>query len=295
MRLPDPSVSHGSPVIREPAVGIALERHRIVRRLRPSLREILPTLPAARINAELTSEPPARTLNVVQSRLTFTTSPARCEYLPDRLSQLRYELSPDLPSQDYLSRLKAGWRRFGPVVFRPECPSCRMCQSLRVPVSAFHANESQRRAWRKNHGTVALRRGAPVISRDRLDLWVEFHRYGHQTKGWPAETRSDPGLMFDSATEEWTYYVEDRLVAVGYVDALPEALSAIYFYWDPRERARSLGTFHIVSMIAAARESDLGHVYLGYYVEGCRSLEYKARFRPNEVLRQDGEWAAFIA
>ncbi len=95
-------------------------------------------------------------------------------------------------------------------------------------------------------------------------------------------------------TEEWTYYVEDRLIGVGYVDALPEALSAIYFYWDPQERARSLGTFHVLSMMAAARQRELAHVYLGYYVEGCRSLEYKKRFRPNEVLRGNREWNAFM-
>jgi Putative arginyl-tRNA:protein arginylyltransferase len=35
-------------------------------------------------------------------------------------------------------------------------------------------------------------------------------------------------------TEEWTYYVGNRLIAVAYVDALPEALSAIYCYYDPR-------------------------------------------------------------
>lgn len=234
---------------------------------------------------------------MVESPVTFTTSLARCEYLPDRLSQLRYELTPELAPKDYLSRLKAGWRRFGPVIFRPDCPSCRMCQSLRVPVITFRASESQRRAWRRNQATVALRRGTPVISLDRLELWAKFHQHGHETKGWPAETPADPGLMLDSVfpTEEWTYYVEDRLVGVGYVDALPEALSAVYFYWDPSERARSLGTFHVVSMIAAARERDLAHVYLGYYVEGCRSLEYKARFRPNEVLRRDSTWEPFSA
>jgi leucyl-tRNA---protein transferase len=222
---------------------------------------------------------------------------ARCEYLPDRLSQLRYELAPALQPADYVGRLEAGWRRFGPAMFRPECPSCAMCQSLRVPVAAFHASESQRRAWRRNHGTVAVRFGSPATSRDRLDLWRKFHEHGHRTKGWPAETGNGPGIMLHNPfpIEEWTYYLDDRLVGVGYVDVLPGSLSAIYFYWDPEERPRSLGTFHVLSMIAAVRERDLAYVYLGYYVEACRSLEYKARFRPNEVLRGGSRWEAFIA
>jgi arginine-tRNA-protein transferase len=95
------------------------------------------------------------------------------------------------------------------------------------------------------------------------------------------------------ATEEWSYHVGDRLVAVGYVDALPEGLSAIYFYWDPSEQRRSLGTFNILQMIEIAKQQKLPHVYLGYFVEGCRSLEFKVNFRPNEILRGTG-WEAFI-
>ena len=47
-------------------------------------------------------------------------------------------------------------------------------------------------------------------------------------------------------------------------------------------------------MIESARERGLPHVYLGYYVEGCRSLEYKARFRPNEVIGPQGQWESFV-
>ena len=79
------------------------------------------------------------------------------------------------------------------------------------------------------------------------------------------------------------------------MDALPDGLSAIYFFYDPDERHRSLGTFNVLSIIDAARQRGLPWVYLGYYVEGCGSVEYKGRFRPNEVLRPDGTWGAFLA
>ena len=46
-------------------------------------------------------------------------------------------------------------------------------------------------------------------------------------------------------------------------------------------------------VIEAAIQRQLPHVYLGYYVTGCRSLEYKDRFRPNEALGPAGEWVAF--
>jgi arginine-tRNA-protein transferase len=231
----------------------------------------------------------------MDSAAFFLTTASECEYLHDRTWQFRYELVQHLRPADYMQRLQQGWRRFGYAMFRPDCPSCRMCQPLRVPVSTFRASLSQRRAWKRNQGEVAVRVGAPGISRDRLDLWARFHRHGHETKGWPAEAGEDPGMLLENPfrTEEWTYYIGNRLIAVAYVDALPAALSAIYCYYDPTEKARSLGTFNILSLLASARERGLPHVYLGYYVAGCRSMEYKRKFRPNEVLRPNGTWEAF--
>jgi arginine-tRNA-protein transferase len=163
-------------------------------------------------------------------------------------------------------------------------------------VAGFKPRASQQRAWKKNHAGVTLRIGTPSVSSEKLDLFARFHRYGHEAKGWPAETGEDLGQLLENPfpTEEWCYYVGNRLIGVGYVDALSAGLSAIYFYYDPNERDRSLGTYNVLSILTSARERGLPHVYLGYYVEGCRSLEYKGRFRPNEVLSGDGTWEPFV-
>ena len=226
--------------------------------------------------------------------LTFLSSPSPCEYLPDRMSQLRYEVDAAIQPADYMHRLRAGWRRFGPVLFQPACGECQECRSLRVPVESFHPTESQRRAWKRNLAEVTLTIDAPSINARKLQLFADFHRHGRDTKGWPSSAPSLDLFVFNSfPTEEWSYHVGDRLVAVGYVDALPEGLSAIYFYWDPSEQRRSLGTFNIVQMIQVAKQRKLPHVYLGYYVDQCRSLEYKARFRPNELRDPAGRWIPY--
>jgi arginine-tRNA-protein transferase len=225
--------------------------------------------------------------------LTILSPPSRCEYLPDRLWQLRYDLVPGLTRAEYMSRMRDGWRRFGHAVFRPECPSCHMCLSLRVPVDAFRPNQSQRRAWKANVGSITLQVGEPVESPERLELFRRFHAYQHHAKGWPTESGDGLEAFIHNPfpTEEWAYYLDGRLVAVGYVDALPQGLSAIYFYYDPGQRHRSLGTYNVLSILASAKDRGLPHVYLGYWVKGCPSLEYKARFRPHELLRQ-GRWHA---
>jgi len=233
------------------------------------------------------------------SLFTFTTEPGPCGYLPDRDWSLRYEVVGELTPAEYAGRLKAGWRRFGYSLFRPVCPACRMCQSLRVPVTMFRPDRSQRRALATNDADVTLVVGSPSATREKLDLYDRYHEYQRDSKGWPghapaaADNYSESFVENPFPTEEWCYYLGERLVGVGYVDALPEGLSAIYFFYDPDERDRSLGTYNVLSVIRAAADRRLAHVYLGYYVRGCRSLEYKARFRPNEVLGDGGDWRPF--
>jgi arginyl-tRNA--protein-N-Asp/Glu arginylyltransferase len=232
----------------------------------------------------------------VDARLRFVAPPVRCEYLPQEVARLEYLQVDRMTAVEYRDWLRRGWRRFGHLLFRPACPSCRACWSLRVPVASFEPHRTQRRIWKANSGSVTLAIGEPSPSPMTRALYEKFHRHQQAAKGWPA---TDPGGADGFAenpfpTEEWRYAVEGRPVAVGYVDVLPESLSAIYFFYDPDERRRSLGTFNVLSIIDEARRRGLPWVYLGYYVEGCRSLEYKGRFAPNEVLAPDGAWMPFI-
>ena len=240
------------------------------------------------------------TLPEMISLVTFTPPPKPCGYLPDQTWQLTYEVMAELAPEEYAERLLAGWRRFGFHLFRPTCPHCTRCQSLRIPVSTFRPDRSQRRCAAANDGDVTLRIGPPTVTDAKLALYDRFHRFQHFNKGWPdngPESAADYASSYIQNpfdTEEWCYYLGDRLIGVGYVDRLPVGLSAIYFFYEPDERDRAPGTFNVLSVLRRAAELGLPHVYLGYYVEGCRSLEYKARFRPNEVLGADGAWQPFL-
>ena len=77
---------------------------------------------------------------------------------------------------------------------------------------------------------------------------------------------------------------------MGICDLCPSALSSVYFYFDPADRARGLGTFGALVEIETARTRGLGHYYLGYYVAGCAAMNYKSLFRPHEMLDTDGVW-----
>jgi arginine-tRNA-protein transferase len=232
----------------------------------------------------------------MHSLFVFTSPPAPCAYLPHESSALTYEIVGRITPNEYQKRLKAGWRRFGFSLFHPTCPACTRCQSLRVPVARFAPDRSQRRSLAANDGEVRLVIGTPEVTEEKLDLYDRFHAFQSENVGWPHHGPKDPGGYAESfvenpfATQEWRYYLGERLVGVGYVDCLPDGLSAIYFFHDPDERKRSLGTFNVLSVLRRAAEWKLPQVYLGYFVAGCRSLEYKARFRPHELLGPDGVW-----
>ena len=127
----------------------------------------------------------AGTLPSVERAVTFKLPPSRCEYRLDRQSQFECEFAPEILPADFMRRLQAGWRRFGPVVFRPDCENCRSCLSSRVPVATFRPSETQRRTWRRNAGGVELRIGPPTITPERAALFARFHEHVIAAKDGP--------------------------------------------------------------------------------------------------------------
>ncbi len=247
----------------------------------------------------------------MKSLFRYTMPPGPCAYLAWEQASMEYEAVAELSRGEYLRLMLEGWRRFGLMLFRPACRACTSCRALRVRVNDFTPTRSQRRNRRQNEGEVELRIGTPAVTREKLDLYDRFHEYQGGNKGWREQAPKDADGYADSfvvqpfPVEEWCYYHEGRLVGVGYVDHLPDpipggdaaaaGLSAIYFFWEPELARRGLGTWNVLRMIAEARRRGLPYVYLGYYVAGCQSMEYKPLFVPNEIRGDDGVWRTFRA
>jgi arginine-tRNA-protein transferase len=184
--------------------------------------------------------------------------------------------------------LERGWRRFGPVYFRPVCAACAECVSVRVPVQAFAPSHNLKKVTRRS-GHLREQIGVPEVDDARLDLYRRWHASREEERGWKpdrigAESYAMQFCFPHPAAREFSYWEGDRLLCVGIADETPHALSAVYCYHDPACRRLSLGTYNVLRAIEYARERGLAHVYLGYCVEGCESLRYKARFQPQERL-----------
>ena len=232
----------------------------------------------------------------METIVRWTDPPSRCYYQPDHICRRENLFVAALDRDEYMAYLLAGWRRFGHTLFRQCCWGPDACRSLRVDVARFRPDRSQRRARKANEGAVHLRIGNPAVTPEKLALFDRFHADRSETRGWAlhephdAEEYARSFVLNPIPTQEWCYFLDDVLVGVGYVDDLPGGLSAIYFAHDPNYRDRSLGTWNVLSLLERASALGLPHVYLGYFTEGCPSLQYKARFRPNQSLDPDGHW-----
>ena len=221
----------------------------------------------------------------------LTEAPHDCVYLPEMQSSLEIRVLVEVTPAELESMLERGWRRFGPMYFRPACADCQRCDTLRIPASTFRPSKSQRRA-RKNIAHLVRTVRPPIIDDERLALYARWHAEREKTRGWDVSPIDAERYRFDFAfphpcVREVSFTdptQNNRLVGLGIVDDTGVALSAVYFYWDPEYAPPSLGTAHIVALIEEARDRSLAHVYLGYRVEGCASLEYKGRFGPHELL-----------
>ena len=72
-------------------------------------------------------------------------------------------------------------------------------------------------------------------------------------------------------------------------DILPDGLSAVYTFFDPDEKRRSLGVHAVLWQIESAHEQQLPWLYLGYWIRECQKMAYKGQYRPLEVFLH-GHW-----
>lgn len=219
----------------------------------------------------------------------FLTVEHPCGYLTGRQAR-NLIVDPEVVDQALYNRLsKLGFRRSGGFIYRPECSGCRACRSLRISVPQFTPDRSQRRTWQRNEDLTVTRR-RPAYSDEHFRLFASYLARRHRGGGMD-ETSPEQFMGFVRSiwSDSWFYEFRHarRLVAVAVVDQLDDGLSAVYSYFDPREKRRGLGTYAILWQIQEAERLGLTWAYLGFWVHGAPRMEYKTRFRPSQVFRQN--------
>jgi arginine-tRNA-protein transferase len=230
----------------------------------------------------------------------FLTAPSPCPYLPDRDERKVFAhlpLSDGAQVNDTLTQV--GFRRSQNIAYRPACEACDACVSARIPVGPYRFTKSERRVLARNtHLSRNLVEAEATM--EQFDLLRRYLMARHAEGGMSDMTWPDYVAMVED-TAVRTHLIEYRapspdrgpgdLIACALVDLLSDGLSLVYSFYDPNLAKQSLGSFVILDHVVQATIAGLPYVYLGYWVRGSEKMDYKARFRPLEILRPGG-WVA---
>ena len=230
----------------------------------------------------------------------FLTAPSPCPYLPGKRERKVFTALDGFDAEglhDVLTH--AGFRRSQNIAYRPACEGCEACISARVPVERFTFGRRWRKIMARNADLTRTLRPAEA-SDEQFRLLRRYLHSRHAEGGMADMSFSDYAAMAEE-TAVRTHIVEyrfsgapqrGRLAAAALVDVLGDGLSMVYSYFDPAEARRSLGAYTILDHIQQARAAGFGYLYLGYWIPGSDKMDYKAAFRPLELLL-GGEWREY--
>jgi leucyl-tRNA---protein transferase len=232
----------------------------------------------------------------------YLTSPSACPYLPGREERKVFTHIVGRRGRELNEILtQGGFRRSQTIAYRPACETCHACVSVRVLADEFEPSGNMKRVLKTNGDLI----GSTTLNRPSSEQYSLFRRYldsRHTDGGMADMTVLDYSMMIEDSHVD-TRVIEYRrrgidsgitgkgigdLIAVCLTDEMSDGLSMVYSFYDPQLQDRSLGTFMILDHIRRAKLMGLPYLYLGYWVEGSKKMDYKARFKPQERLLSPG-------
>ncbi len=235
----------------------------------------------------------------------YVTGVNPCPYLPDREERKLFtHLTADKPAPFIDNLLRNGFRRSQNIAYLPYCEGCTACTSIRIPVRQFQMSKSMKRIWNKNKDLVAIR--VPAITNvEQYNLFTRYITQRHMDGGMADMTMLDYAMMVEDSVAE-TAMTEYRatsdsdgiksgqLIGVTLTDHLQDGISLVYSFYDPNLPKRSLGSYMVMDHVRTMLHEGLDYVYLGYWIDGCKKMSYKTKFKPLEALTPEG-WQPFSA
>ena len=215
-----------------------------------------------------------------------------CPYLQDETEQQLFAELPTNNAQTLFEELShAGFRRSHQIIYRPSCPGCDGCKSVRIPVNEFRWTKSWRRVLKRNQ-SLSMDQVGLRVTREQFDLFSLYVRSRH-ADGEMAEMNEQDylGLVLASPVHTSIFEFRDEngvLRAACLCDLLRDGISAVYSFFDPAMEQESLGSLMILKLIEWTKAQGLENVYLGFWVKNSPKMAYKERFQPLEYFGRSG-------
>jgi len=220
------------------------------------------------------------------SRINLYQTPEHgCPYLDKKMSVTQFVDPDKVPNIHLYSQLsQLGFRRSGEHIYRPSCPDCNSCISIRVPVSEAVFSKNQQRCLNRAKDFDFIHTHA-VDSDEHYNIYEKYINSRHKGGDMYPATRE---LFRNFLLSSWanTQFLEIRhdstLIASAVYDQLIDGISAIYCYFDPDYSRYSPGKLAILKQLQSAQHKGLSYLYLGYQIEECDKMNYKSNYKPAE-------------
>ena len=223
----------------------------------------------------------------------FVEMAVECPYHLPHTAVFYQALFAPIPERIMELFLASGYRRNGNCLYAMRCPACSACVPIRLHPEELRFNRNQRRVMKKNQD-LEIEFGPVQLSPENLALCQKFlsSRYPHKNN--QAESYYSGFFLTSLVTcMEIRYRLAGRLVGSAIVDVGANWMNAVYFYFDPDQGGRSLGTFNILTLAEICLTQQINYLYLGYYIQSVAAMNYKSRFTPHYLYR-DGRWQQVV-
>ncbi len=234
---------------------------------------------------------------VLQKLQFYVTAAYPCGYLPHKLAQSLIA-SPHylVDANVYSGLIQQGFRRSGKFAYRPHCEHCHACTPVRVVLEAFKATRSQKRAV-KQHAYLQTRILPIGFQQNHFDLYAQYQALRHSNatdadNPEPEDAEQYRQFLCHSNVESLMIEFSDaqgQIKIVSVIDIVVDGISAVYTFYDARDKTASYGTYSIMWLCDWTLSLGLPYLYLGYWIQDSQKMAYKQQFNPQQRL-VDGHW-----
>lgn len=228
----------------------------------------------------------------------YVTTSYPCGYIAKNLAQSLIASPQHLVDANvYSDLISQGFRRSGKFSYRPHCEHCNKCIPVRIVLNQFKPTRSQKRAF-KQHSDLTANVLPLDFQQTHFELYAEYQALRHATEH---EFKQD---NLDDEKEQYKQFLcqsnvkslmiefsdtQNQVKIVSVIDVVQDGVSAVYTFYDAHAPKASYGTYAIMWLIEWAKNQNLPHLYLGYWIEESQKMAYKEKFNAQEKLI-DGEW-----
>lgn len=248
-------------------------------------------------------DPNPITLRVGKDDLSLPLFCGPCSYHPER--QIRHGLvtlpQPDVNLKNtalYEYLIQFGFRRDADTLSRCLCQGCQQCLPTRIDILRFRPGKTMRRIFNHNRSLIATVKPLAPLTDEQWDLFQRYLSIRHPKSSMRNLTRSEcDQLLFRSPVRSEILEIREppqsdnpnKLLMVCIIDRLENSLSAVYNFYDPSDKKRSLGMFGVLVEILYAKQRGLAYLHLGHWLKDYPGMDYKRRYQPIAVFQHE-QW-----